>query len=95
MLEELPVKPHEIRCSRKHFSTIMHPEKLVGLAQSTVQKKGEMVIVFSGVYHSGVNLGTNICATGSLASEGWLKQRIIPNCKCPFQLTNKMVEKLK
>ena len=55
------------------MSTLIHPYKLKEIGQKILQNENEIVLLFSHVYHQGVNLGANLCWAQSFATNNWAK----------------------
>ena len=55
------------------MSTLIHPYKLKEIGQKILQNENEIVLLFSHVYHQGINLGANLCWAQSFATNNWAK----------------------
>ncbi len=72
-----------------HMPTLIHPEQLKGIGQKILQNQNEIVMLFSHIYHQGINLGANLCMAQSIATDKWAETVTEAKCKCHGALSEK------
>ena len=81
------VKKSKCQNEYLHTKVLTKPNLLHELGQKIVQESNDVVLLFNNVYHSGINLGANLCFTANYATPNWIENIEVDDCKCGAHMT--------